>query len=238
MRSMTLSVLLAFGGFAVAIGLAPVGAQAATPLPWSNAYTAIRECVGSVCQTELKVTQDNGYNKDASAFANVPGVGVAFSSTSAGTGALAMPVMQAYTSTGLGYTSTAFVNAVQGYKWTGPVGVDIAFSGIVDYVGAGPGFVTAGLAITDTSVRDPAIGTPWVLAPGDGSFPTNCSSAGTIGRVNLPKMGRFHVSSTVRTVDFGSFGPVRRSSTELRAFHLATVFGLIPCRFARPLRLS
>jgi hypothetical protein len=44
--------------------------------------------------------------------------------------------------------------------------------------------------------------------------------------------------SIVRTLDFGSFGPVRRSSTELRVFHLATVFGLIPYRFARALRLS
>jgi hypothetical protein len=31
-----------------------------------------------------------------------------------------------------------------------------------------------------------------------------------------------------RTVDLGSFGPVGRSETELRLFHLATVFGLIP----------
>jgi hypothetical protein len=31
-------------------------------------------------------------------------------------------------------------------------------------------------------------------------------------------------SSTERTVDFGSFGPVGRSVTELLFFHLATVF--------------
>lgn len=35
-------------------------------------------------------------------------------------------------------------------------------------------------------------------------------------------------SSTVRTVDRGSFGPVGRSATEVRFFHLATVFWLIP----------
>ena len=34
--------------------------------------------------------------------------------------------------------------------------------------------------------------------------------------------------STVRTVDRGSLGPVRRSETELRDFHLAMVFGLTP----------
>jgi hypothetical protein len=31
-------------------------------------------------------------------------------------------------------------------------------------------------------------------------------------------------SSIARTVDFGSFGPVGRSATELRFFHFATVF--------------
>jgi hypothetical protein len=35
-------------------------------------------------------------------------------------------------------------------------------------------------------------------------------------------------SSIDSTVDFGSFGPVGRSVTELRFFHLATVFWLIP----------
>lgn len=30
-----------------------------------------------------------------------------------------------------------------------------------------------------------------------------------------------------------SFGPVRKSSTEARAFDLATVLGLIPCRLAK-----
>jgi hypothetical protein len=33
-------------------------------------------------------------------------------------------------------------------------------------------------------------------------------------------------------------GPVGKSVTELRFFHLATVFGLIPWRRARVLRLS
>jgi hypothetical protein len=35
-------------------------------------------------------------------------------------------------------------------------------------------------------------------------------------------------SSADRTVDFGSVGPVGRSATELRFFHFATVFWLIP----------
>jgi hypothetical protein len=35
-------------------------------------------------------------------------------------------------------------------------------------------------------------------------------------------------SSIASTVDFGSFGPVRRSATEVRFFHFATVFWLIP----------
>ncbi len=37
------------------------------------------------------------------------------------------------------------------------------------------------------------------------------------------------------TVDFGSRGPVGKSATELRLFHLATVFGLIPYRRASAL---
>jgi hypothetical protein len=35
-------------------------------------------------------------------------------------------------------------------------------------------------------------------------------------------------SSSDRTVDLGCLGPVGRSETEDRAFHLATVFGLTP----------
>jgi hypothetical protein len=35
-------------------------------------------------------------------------------------------------------------------------------------------------------------------------------------------------SSIDSTVDVGSLGPVGKSATELRFFHLATVFGLIP----------
>ena len=45
-------------------------------------------------------------------------------------------------------------------------------------------------------------------------------------------------SSADRTVDLGSLGPVRRSETDFRAFHLAMVFGLTPWRLARALRLS
>ena len=35
-------------------------------------------------------------------------------------------------------------------------------------------------------------------------------------------------SSTERTVDFGSFGPVGTSVTEVRFFHFATVFWFTP----------
>src|SRR4051812_22351561 len=45
-------------------------------------------------------------------------------------------------------------------------------------------------------------------------------------------------SSLESTVERGSFGPVRSSWTEGRFFHLATVFGLIPWRWANTLRLS
>ncbi len=45
-------------------------------------------------------------------------------------------------------------------------------------------------------------------------------------------------SGTDSTVDLVSLGPVGRSATELRFFHLATVFGLMPECFARDLRLA
>lgn len=35
-------------------------------------------------------------------------------------------------------------------------------------------------------------------------------------------------SSTDSTLDFGSLGPVLRSAAEVRFFHLATVFALVP----------
>jgi hypothetical protein len=41
-----------------------------------------------------------------------------------------------------------------------------------------------------------------------------------------------------RLVDFGSLGPVRRSATEARLFHFATVLGLMPYRFESALRLA
>ena len=50
------------------------------------------------------------------------------------------------------------------------------------------------------------------------------SSSGN--KVCLRKATTTASSSTDRTVDLGSFGPVGRSETEGRAFHLATVFGL------------
>jgi hypothetical protein len=45
-------------------------------------------------------------------------------------------------------------------------------------------------------------------------------------------------SSGESTVERGSLGPVRSSWTEGRFFHLATVFGLMPCRWASTLRLA
>jgi hypothetical protein len=45
-------------------------------------------------------------------------------------------------------------------------------------------------------------------------------------------------SSADRLVDFATLGPVGRSAAELRFFHLAAVFGLIPKRLAKVLRLA
>jgi hypothetical protein len=45
-------------------------------------------------------------------------------------------------------------------------------------------------------------------------------------------------SSIESTVYFGSRGPVGRSATEPRFFHLATVFGLMPWRRASALSLA
>ena len=40
------------------------------------------------------------------------------------------------------------------------------------------------------------------------------------------------------TVDLATFGPVARSAVEVRRFHLATVFWLMPWRLAKTLRLA
>jgi hypothetical protein len=53
----------------------------------------------------------------------------------------------------------------------------------------------------------------------------------------MPSEGDDHRSSTVSTVEDGVLGPVGISATELRFRHLATVFWLMPWRFARDLRL-
>ena len=45
-------------------------------------------------------------------------------------------------------------------------------------------------------------------------------------------------SAIESTVDFASFGPVFRSATEPRFFHLATVLGLMPYRLERLLATS
>ena len=45
-------------------------------------------------------------------------------------------------------------------------------------------------------------------------------------------------SSCDRTVECASFGPVGTSATDDRFFHFATVFWLMPWRFASALRLS
>jgi hypothetical protein len=45
-------------------------------------------------------------------------------------------------------------------------------------------------------------------------------------------------SSTARTDDFGSLGPVGRSATDERFLHFNMVLGLTPYRLARALRLS
>jgi len=44
-------------------------------------------------------------------------------------------------------------------------------------------------------------------------------------------------SPTDNTEDFASVGPVGRSLTELRFFHLATIFWLMPLRWESALRL-
>ena len=52
------------------------------------------------------------------------------------------------------------------------------------------------------------------------------SSSGN--KVCLRKATTTASSSTDRTVDLASLGPVRRSETDFRDFHLAMVFGLTP----------
>ena len=60
----------------------------------------------------------------------------------------------------------------------------------------------------------------------DGGRAYRQSSSGS--KVWLRKATTMASSSTDRTVDLGSLGPVGASATEVRAFHLAIVFGLTP----------
>lgn len=161
-------------------------AVAATPLPWSSSYTAIRSCLDAACASteDVEVNHMMGYDFDANAFSSAAGLGGAYASANAGIGDLALPVLRAYATSTQQSTSSAFIEGVQGYRWTGSTGIDIAFSGIVDYQGTGPGFVTAGLAITDTSVRDQSIGTQWVIGSNDGAFSATCATPGGIALVN------------------------------------------------------
>lgn len=161
-------------------------AAAATPLPWSSGYTAVRSCLDAACVNteDVEVNHIMGYDFDANAFASAAGLGSAYTSANAGVGDLALPVLRAYATSTQQSTSSAFVQGVQGYRWSGSTGIDIAFSGIVDFQGAGPGFVTAGLAIADTSVRDLSIGTQWAVGSNDGAFSATCATPGGIALVN------------------------------------------------------
>jgi hypothetical protein len=67
----------------------------------------------------------------------------------------------------------------------------------------------------------------------DGTPPDRNSASQTLRHIadqrrgKWPKLGRF-IDVTDSTVDFASFRPVGRSAVEVRFFHLATVFWLIP----------
>ena len=53
-----------------------------------------------------------------------------------------------------------------------------------------------------------------------------------------PKVTMIASCSIVSVVECGSFGPVGKSFVAVRFFHFATVFWLMPWRFASALRLS
>ena len=73
-----------------------------------------------------------------------------------------------------------------------------------------------------------------IRSPGSFALRSNCG-----GRIVCRRNATITASSSrVRTVDVASFGPVGRSVAEVRFFHFATAFWLIPCRLARALRLS
>ena len=74
---------------------------------------------------------------------------------------------------------------------------------------------------------------------GEVSWPEGRKGKSSSGKsVCLRKATMIASSSIESTVDFASFGPVFKSATEPRFFHLATVLGLMPYRLERLLRLS
>ncbi len=88
----------------------------------------------------------------------------------------------------------------------------------------------------------PGAGSPVALTPGDGATLAFGDSAATMAALNSAyAFGTyaFHLTNSTTlatqdasldysTVDLGSLGPVGRSAAEVRLFHLATVFWLIP----------
>lgn len=171
-------------------GLAPATANAASPLNWSLVSTYVRECLTPSCSItpDAAVGSQYGYNLNANASSSADELGSAFGSAETGANNLALPVLKAFNQAEINATSGAFVQAKQGYRWTGLAGADLAFSGIIDFVGdngsSGGGFVTAGLAIVDASARDIAIGTLWAATQPDGAFSASCATPGAVSVVN------------------------------------------------------
>lgn len=182
--------LLAGAALTAAAGLSPATAAAATPLTWSLASTFVRECLTPSCSVTQDADVDTqfGYDLDANAASSVDGLGSAHGSAEAGSGSLALPVLKAFNQAEINATSGAFVQAKQGYRWTGTTGIDIAFSGLIDYVAtngpSGEGFVNAGLAIADASAGDAAVGALWAGSQPDGTFTATCATPGAVSVAN------------------------------------------------------
>lgn len=190
----------------LATGLATLfpGAVAAqtAPLPYSYAYTNLRDCGLQSCSMTLLTEQlDADYNRNAqSSVAN--GRGSAMASAAPGmTGTFALPIVKARsTVTGLA-TATAYALAFQGFRNASSQALTLSFAGALDFTGSGPGygFVSPSLAILTTAVRDPEIGKLYIPTDNMGGFTATCATPGAIALVSAQKLGTGAQTSTLDT---------------------------------------
>lgn len=168
--------------------LLDASASAQDALPYSYGQISIRECSAFPCEdTTIQKAFAADYDYNANLSVSVPGKGSARLLASPGDAvSFGLPVLKAESIVSGGATSTAFVQAFQGYQNVSDQTLELAFSGQIDFSasGTGYGFILPSLAILTTAVRDPIIGAQWLQSTNDGAFITDCQTEAAISVVS------------------------------------------------------